>query len=362
MSEGRLAVAERNSFMRPRITRRGFSWDGLTLFFLTVCAVLACFLMLRSFLPAITGAVVLAIVTSYPHEWIAARLKSRSLAAAASVALISTAIIGPAFFLIQSVAYHVLSAVRAIQSGRAEQEIQLFLDHSPRISDALQYAMDNVSVSQAFDKSAGFIVAQLGGVLGGSFNALVQILIMLLLLFFLYRDGQAAATHLRTMMPLTSEETDDLLADLTSTVRAIVLGRFTVAAIQGVAAGIAFACLGIPGAPLLGAMTVFVAPIPILGAFVVWVPTAIYLAAMHHWVQAALLVLIGLLVVGTLDKVLFPILVGSQVRLHTAPVLLSILGGIWLLGMWGLILGPVAFTIAHAFIGIWQRRFTSSEP
>lgn len=272
------------------------------------------------------------------------------------MAIISAAIIVPAFFLVQSVGFHVLSAMRLVQSGAAEREIRHFLDNSPRISAELQYSMDNATVSQAFDRSAGFVAGQLGAALGGSFNALIQIVIMLFLLFFLYRDGETATTRLRAIVPLSDEETDDVFAHLVRTVRVTVLGRFTVAGIQGIVAGIAFACLRVPAPQVLGALTLLVAMMPPLGASVVWVSVVIYLAATQYWVQATILVLIGSLVISTLDNVLHPVLVGTRLRLHTVPIFLSIVGEIWLLGISGLILGPAAFALAHSFLGIWRKR------
>jgi predicted PurR-regulated permease PerM len=180
--------------------------------------------------------------------------------------------------------HRILSVVGAVQSGAAARGIPHFLDKSPRLSSMLQYSMDNITLSQAFDKSAGFIAGRLGAVLGGSISAITQIVVMLFLLFFLYRDGDLGIAYLRSIVPLNDRETDHLFSRLVDTVRATVMGHFLVAAIQGLAAGIAFASLGISSASLLGVATVFFAMVPSFGAFVVWVPIAIYLAIMHHWI------------------------------------------------------------------------------
>ena len=81
--------------------------------------------------------------------------------------------------------------------------------------------------------------------------------------------------------------------------------------------------------------------VPSFGAFVVWLPVAMYLAATHHWVQAAILVAVGSVIISTLDNFLYPVLIGTQLRLHTVQVFLSILGGIWLFGVSGMVLGPI---------------------
>ena len=345
---------------RPQSKENEFTWKNLTLFLLTICAVLICLLMLRPFLLAITGAVVLAIVTQRPHKWLTARLKYKALAATTSVTLVSLGIIGPAFFLAQNLGHHIFAVVGAVQSGAAARRIQQFLDQFPHLSAVLQYSMDNITPSQAFDRSAGFVAGRLGALLGGSISATTQIVVMLFLLFFLYRDGDLGIAYLRSVVPLNDRETDRLFSRLVDTVQATVMGHFLVAAIQGVAAWIAFASLGISSASLLGVATVFFAMVPSFGAFVVWVPVAIYLAIMHHWIQAGILVGVGTLVISTLDNILYPVLVGTQLRLHTAPIFISIVGGIWLFGISGLILGPIVFALTQVLLDIWRERLTAS--
>jgi predicted PurR-regulated permease PerM len=335
-----------------------FDWKNLTLFLITVGAITVCALMLRPFLPAVTGAFVLAIVTQRPHQWIAARQRSATLAATTSLVLVTLCIIGPVIFIAQRFRHHLLAAIRSIQNGTAERGFQEFLDRSPRIADMLQYFSDNISLSQALDKSAGFVAARLASVLGGSVTAVTQIIIMLFLLFFLYRDRELGRSVLRSILPLKDDEADYLLSHITETIQATVLGRFVVAGTQGLVAGITFASLGISGASLLGIVTALFAMVPSFGAFVVWLPVAIYLAATHHWVRAAILVAVGSLIISTLDNFLYPVLVGSRLRLHTVPIFLSILGGIWLFGISGLVLDPIAFTLTESLLLIWNQKIT----
>ena len=334
----------------------GFDWRNLTLFLITMSAVVVCALMLRPFLPAITGAIVLAIVTQRPYQWIGAWGRNTTLAATSCVILVTLCIIGPTIFLGQSLGHHVLAVIRGVQNDTASGGFQAFLTRSPRIADMLQYFSDNVSLNQAIDKSAGFVATRVASVLGGSVAAVTQIIIMLFLLFFLYRDRDLCLTVLRSMVPLTVDDTDDLLSRITQTIQATVLGRFVVACIQGVVAGITFASLGISGATPLGIVTAAFALVPSFGAFVVWLPVAIYLTATHHWIRAAILVAVGSMIISTLDNFLYPVLVGSRLRLHTVPIFLSILGGIWLFGVSGLVLGPIVLSLTESLLLIWRRK------
>ena len=334
-------------------TENGFDWKNLTLFLITVGAVTLCALMLRPFLPAITGAVVLAIVTQRPYHWMAARQRSATLAAALTLILVTLCIVAPAIFLAQNLGHHLFAVIRTFQNGTAEQGFQTFLDQFPRIAAALHYSADNVNLGQALEKSVGFVAAKSALFLGGSLTAVAQIIIMLFLLFFLYRDGDRGLSALRSILPLNANEMDYLLSRVADTIRATFLGRFVVVGTQGVVAGITFASLGIAGATVLGIMTALCSVVPSFGAFVVWLPVAIYLGITHHWLRAVILVAIGSLIISTMDNFLYPVLVGTRLRLHTVPIFLSLLGGIVLFGISGLVLGPIVFSVTESLLLIW---------
>jgi predicted PurR-regulated permease PerM len=181
---------------------------------------------------------------------------------------------------------------------------------------------------------------------------------MLFLLFFLLRDRALALTSLRSLLPLRDDETSELLQRVGDTVLATALGRLTIAAVQGVLAGLAFWVLGVPGVVLWAFTLAVCAMVPAFGSFLVWGPVAIYLGLTGHWGKAALLAIWGGLIVSTIDNILYPVLVGSHLRAHTATILLSVLGGIALFGPIGIVLGPVLFTITTTLLDIWHRRTT----
>ena len=332
-------------------------WKSVTLFLLTLCIIAICGFMIRPFLPAITGAIVLAIVTRSPHQWIESKLKNPSVAAAASVILVTLSIIGPAFLLAWNIGRQMLGIGRLLQSGTIESGIQGAIRHSPpRLSAAVQAFIASLDFNQALQKSAGFLVSRLTVVLNSSVSASIQIVVMLFILFFLYRDRGFALSSLRSLLPMNPTETDLLLSRIRDTIRATVLGRGVVAALQGLVAGITFAVVGVRGASLLGIVTALCAIIPSVGAFVVWVPVALYLAAVHRWVAASILTAIGVVIISSMDNFLYPILVGTRLKMHSVLIFLSIVGGIWLSGVSGLVVGPVAFAVAESLLLVWRRR------
>jgi predicted PurR-regulated permease PerM len=179
---------------------------------------------------------------------------------------------------------------------------------------------------------------------------------MLFVLFFLYRDRALALAALRSLLPLRDDETDELLQRIDDTILATALGRVTIAVVQGILAGLAFWVLGVPGVILWAFTLTVAAMIPGFGSFLVWAPIALYLGLTGHWGKAALLAFWGGFIVSTIDNILYPILIGSHLRAHTATILLSVLGGIAFFGPIGIILGPVLFTIATDLLEIWRKR------
>ncbi len=331
-------------------------WGGLTLFLVSTGAVGVCLWIVAPFVAGMTWAVVLAIVTQPVYRWIAARLRRPTLAATVTLILVSLSIVVPSMMVMLSAGNHVLILMRNAQTGASEANLRLFVASHPALSGGLKYVMDNVDMDVATQRAAGEVAGQVASVLGKSISAFTQVIVMLFLLFFLYRDSDAALAAMRRMIPLRADETDFLLTRVELAVRALVLGRFAVAALQGLLAGIAYALLGVGAATLLGALTMLFALVPAVGAFVVWLPVVGYLFAIHHWVQALILLGAGSLVISTLDNVLYPILVGSRLQLHSAPIFLAMLGGVVLFGVSGLILGPIAFSVTETLLQIWRDR------
>ncbi len=340
----------------PEAPRKSMDWSSLTLYLISIFAVVLCLWIVRPFLAGVTWAVVLAIVTQRPHAWISARLRNRTAAATVMLVLVTLSIVVPTLMVLLSAGNHALILLHGAQSGMAEQELRQWIGGHPSLNHALQYAMDNLDVNSAMDRSASAVAGKAGAILGNAISAFTQAIVMLFILFFLYRDKDVALGFVRNVIPLEGGEADYLLKRVTGAINALALGRFAVAGLQGLLSGIAFALLGVGGATLLGAATMLFALVPAVGAFVIWLPVVFYLAAIHHWVQAFILLGAGSLVISTLDNILYPILVGSHLRLHTAPIFLAMLGGVFLFGVSGLILGPIAFSVTETLLLIWRKR------
>jgi predicted PurR-regulated permease PerM len=342
-------------------SRNETPWKQLTLFLLTVGVLVLTALILRPFFSAIIGAIVLAVVTRRPYDWLASRVKNRSACSAIALVAVVLAVIVPTFFLAQELGKQAFTTINAFRNGAHQEKIAGFIANRPALAARIEDFTNSIDINNAARGTAAYLGGNLAGFLGNSVRIITQLVVMLFLLFFLLRDRALALASLRSLLPLGDDETSELLQRVGDTILATALGRLTIAAVQGVLAGLAFWVLGVPGVVLWAFTLAVCAMVPAFGSFLVWGPVAIYLGLTGHWGKAALLAIWGGLIVSTIDNILYPVLVGSHLRAHTATILLSVLGGIALFGPIGIVLGPVLFTIATTLLDIWHTR-TADQP
>jgi predicted PurR-regulated permease PerM len=222
--------------------------------------------------------------------------------------------------------------------------------------------IDQLDLPGAMSNVASWLATSSASLLRGSMLELLTILLTFYLLFYFLRDRNAILGWLREISPLTEAEMNRLFQRIVDTVQATLYGTVAVAIVQGALGGLMFWLLGLPAPVLWGIIMGLLAIVPVLGAFVIWVPAAIYLALDGNWGKALILVGWGGVIVGGIDNLLYPILVGNRLRLHTVPTFVAIVGGIILFGPAGLLLGPLAVTTTIFFLEIWRVRVRRRKP
>jgi predicted PurR-regulated permease PerM len=331
-------------------------WRPITFFLLTLAVLILCAFILQPFFSAIVGAIVLAVVTEVPQNWLSRHIRSRTLCASVALLLVILAVIVPGFFLAQELGQQALRAVVSLRNPTTQNLITDYIGNHPALANRIEAFSASIDVNNAARTTAAYVGSKAATILSNSVHLITEMVVMLFLLFFLYRDRQLALTALRSILPLREDETTELLDRIDDAIYATFLGRLVIALVQGVLAGLAFWVLGVPGVILWAITLTAFAMIPAFGAFLVWGPIAIYLGLNGHWGKAALLAIWGGLIVSTIDNILYPILIGGHLRTHTAIILITILGGIAVFGPLGIILGPVIFTIADTLLDIWHAR------
>jgi len=173
-------------------------------------------------------------------------------------------------------------------------------------------------------------------------------------MYYLFRDGDEIVTVLPRFLPFSRKQSEALIERTTEVVSASVSGVVTIAVLQGILGGIAFWTLGVPSPILWGVVLGFVCMIPIAGSFLVWLPAAIYLMLTEHWTKAILLILLGALVISTIDNFLRPRLIKNHTKLHELFIFFSVLGGISLFGLLGIVMGPVVLAITLGLLSTFK--------
>jgi predicted PurR-regulated permease PerM len=199
------------------------------------------------------------------------------------------------------------------------------------------------------------------GVVGGVMSTIVQTALVIFTLFYLFRDGDAMRRVLTDMVPLEARQTRDVVARTKEVVGASVYGVIVIAGIQGALGFFIFWVLGLPSALLWGVVMFFLSMIPMAGAFLVWAPAALYLAASGDYAKALILTAWGVVVVGSIDNVLSPRLVGKRARMHELLIFFAVLGGIQAFGVIGVVLGPVVVAITLALVEMLRQSNAPAE-
>ena len=181
-------------------------------------------------------------------------------------------------------------------------------------------------------------------------------MLMFYFLFYLLRDREEITRAAEDALPLSGPEFATLKDRVTNTIHATVLGMAAVSVIQGILGGAMFWWLGLPAPVFWGVLMGLLAVVPFLGAFVIWVPAALILALAGDFASSALLAVWGTIVVGLVDNVMYPMLVGRRLMLHTIPSFIAVAGGVVLLGAPGIVLGPVIVAVSVTLLEILRHR------
>ena len=327
----------------------------------TLLALYVCYLIVQPFIPAVTIAVAAAVATRRPQAWLRRRLRSHTAAAAVGVGLVAGLIVVPLTLLITYVVRQIVASIHTLQAGGGLSEWRSIVHLPAVMARALDWAQANLDLQAQIAAIGQSLAGQAGNLLASSVALVTQLVIMLFVLFFLYRDRDQALHALRHLVPLSAEEASRMGTRIEDTILAIVNGSITVAFVQALLAGVMYTALGVPASVIWACATFIVALIPVFGTFMVWGPVAVFLALSGSWVKAVILIAWGALLVSTIDNILYPHLVGGRLRLHTIPTFFAILGGIQLFGPAGLILGPIALAVTIGLLDVWWSRTTGGR-
>ena len=328
---------------------------------LTIAGLYVCFLLLIPFLPALVWALALAVLFAPSHRVVEARLENPGLAAAASVVLIGLLVVVPVLLVSSMVIDAAAGGAAAFQERFSAGEWRRAFEDEALLAPLARWTAQ-IDLKGASETATGWLTTTSASFVTGSVLGVITLLATFYLLFYFLRDRAAALDWLRDISPLSREDTNRLFGRVSATIEATLYGTVVVAAVQGVLGGLIFWVLGLPMPVFWGVVMGLLAVVPMLGAFVIWVPAAVYLAVSGDWGKALILTAWGTIVVGLIDNLLYPILVKDQLRLHTVPAFISIVGGLILFGASGILLGPLIVTVTMFLMELWRVPVSGPDP
>lgn len=317
---------------------------------------------------AIFWGVILAIVFAPVYRWVLLKTKGRAtLASILVLLLIVVMVILPLSLISAALVNQAASVVELVRSG--DITVAGFFG---KVMDALpgwainlldRFNLTNLSSLQDKLTAGASQVSQAVAVKAiniglYTFDFLTSLGILLYLLFFLLRDGAALTARIRNAVPLSRKYKQRLFNNFTTVIRATVKGNILIAIAQGALGGLIFWFLDVRAPLLWGVLMAFLSLLPAIGAALVWAPVAIYFLATGSIWQGVTLIAFGILVIGLVDNLLRPVLVGKDTRMPDYVVLLSTVGGMALFGLHGFVIGPI---VAAMFIATWDLFATASE-
>ena len=295
------------------------------------------------------------------YRWLLRRLRQRRVPTALLTLLIVLVIvILPLALVAATMAREAALAVQRLQSGELNPALYFrsVFDALPAwmISLLERLGVGNFDalqrwLSTALAQASQVVATQALRIGHDTFDFIVGLFLALYLAFFLIRDGQAITLSVHRALPLAPQHQQELLDKFTTVIRATVKGNLLVAAIQGALGGLAFWLLDIEAAVLWAVVMAFLSLLPAVGAAIVWLPVALYFLLTGATMEGVALIAYGVLVIGLIDNLLRPALVGKDTRMPDYVVLLTTLGGMSVFGINGFVLGP---TIAAMFVAVWH--------
>ena len=347
-----------NRRLDPAATRRV---ERSAFFILLGVLTIALGWVIGPFYGAVFWGAVLALMFEPLYRKLLARFRGRqNLAALATLAIILVIVILPLALVAVSLVQEVTGLYQRVKSGEVDfgHYFDQIVAALPSWASGLMDRLGLVDVA-ALQAKLTAAITQRGQEFAGravdfgsdALDLVVGFCIAMYLLFFLLRDGAAVARDLRAAIPLAPEAKALLLERFTTVIRATVKGNILVAAAQGALGGLAFWALGVHAAMLWAVVMAFLSLLPVVGAALIWAPVALYLLATGQLWQGIGLIAFGVFVIGLIDNVLRPILVGKDTQVPDYVVLISTIGGLAAIGLNGFVIGPV---IAAMFVSAWQ--------
>jgi predicted PurR-regulated permease PerM len=329
---------------------------GAALFYgIVILLVYLVYLVFAPFLAPLAWAAVLVVVSYPAYEWMARRWGETN-AAMAGTAGVTLVLIVPVLLVMiefvrqgmsaaQSIEFHVSSGHWAWLNRLWEAIQQRFPELSP---DDLTSSLRHYG-----EEAAKFVASRLGTILRNTATFLFDLAVTILAMFYLFRDGHSIVERVREVLPFEQSHRDRMIEEVRTLIFASVTSSLVAAALHGSLGGIAFAVTGIKAPVFWGVMMGFCSFVPVVGSALIWVPIAIGLAVGGHWGRGLVVLILCSVIVGLVDNLVRPLFISGRAEMSGLVIFISVLGGITVFGLLGVVLGPIVVATAGSLLELY---------
>ena len=311
--------------------------------------------LIFNFAAPILWSIVVSIIFYPLYEKLLLMTNKKSLSSMLSLILILLLVIMPSIAVLGLIGNELINFINSSENYSFEQYFQMIPNESA-INQLI--AWSGLSINDLIEKADDFLISaskmlyqSVSTISANVINFFVSLFIFVYLTFFFLRDGEKILQHCMDAFPMKNEDESYLLDQFQKTTRATIKGTLMVALAQGFLGYLTLLLIGINGALIWGAVMALLSIVPAVGTVLVWLPIALVLFLNGEIMDASLLIFSGVFIIGMIDNLLRPILIGKETKMPDYLILLTTIGGISIFGITGFIVGPI---IASLFISIWS--------
>ncbi|MBI4438624.1 AI-2E family transporter [Candidatus Woesearchaeota archaeon] len=333
---------------------------GFIAAFLFVIAV--SIIIVKGLIATILGAAILSYASYPAYRRLRNRTGRNGLSALTVTIMMMLIILVPAILIINALTQEAVHLVATVGQENCEQSATCMLLNKlsgldPNLPSNLQSVLRSI-----IDTFSKYLAQQASTLFISITSTIINISILFFIVYYMLKDGDKLAAKLVQLAPLSSAHKKELVDKIGNITYAVIFGHLAVAAIQGIAAFIGFAVLGVKNPVLWSVITVFAALIPGIGPASIWIPASIILGTEGYlsgsnlqMFKAAALFAYGMLVISTMDNLLKPKIIGERANIHPAFVIIGVIGGLTVFGLAGIVIGPLVLAILIVFFELAEK-------
>lgn len=317
-----------------------------------VLAVLS-FILIKPILLSIIIAIILAFVFSPIYKWIHKKTRSKNFSATVLCVILILLIVLPLWFLTPIAIEQSFKIYQASQQVDFVSPLKKFF---PSLFASEQFSSEIGSAIRTFvGNTTNSLVNSFGDLILKFPTLALQLLIVFFTFFFILRDGDDLINYIKSLSPFSKEIEDKFFESSKGITSSVIYGQVVVGILQGIIAGIGFFIFGVPNALLLTLVACAGGIIPIAGTVIVWVPVAGYLIVAGNTFAAAGIVIFGT-ISSSVDNLLRPIIISRRTHMHSSIILIGMIGGLFMFGILGLILGPLILAYLLILLELYRKK------